>query len=106
MEGERDQEAESWGLLVPLLAESFGGMKMIYVRDLRATSSSLQGWKHFASKHVKFGILCLLSLTVDKGSFPQGTCLKFNPENIQGEWHVLLGFLHLFLIMLLTCCFL
>lgn len=34
VEGERDQEAESWGLLVPLLAESFGGMKMIYVRDL------------------------------------------------------------------------
>lgn len=34
MEGERDEEAESGGLLVPLLAGSFGGMKMIYVRDL------------------------------------------------------------------------
>ena len=77
---------------------------MIYVSDPRATNFSLQGQKHFPPKHVKFGILCLLSVTVDKESFPQGTCLKFNPENFQGEWHLFLWFMHLFLIMLLTCC--
>lgn len=99
-------KVESWGLLVPLLAEGFGGTKMIYVSDPRATNFSLHGEKHFAPKHVKFGIFCLLSLTVGKESCLQGPCLKFNPENFKGEWCLFLGFMHPFLIMLLTCYFL
>lgn len=70
-------------LLVPLLAEAFGRMEMIYVRDLRATKFSLQGQKRFLPKHFNFGVLCLLSLTVGKESCLHGPCLKFAPGNFQ-----------------------
>lgn len=70
-------------LLVPLLVEAFGRMKMIYARDHRATNFSLHGQKHFPPKHFKFGVLCLLSLTVGKEPCLHGPCLKFAPGNFQ-----------------------
>lgn len=79
---------------------------MISVRDLRATNFSFCGQKHLPPKRVRLGVLCLLDLTVGKESHLQGPCLKFAPENFQGEWRVFLGFMHLLLIMVLTCCFL
>lgn len=102
--GIRKLSAEA--LLVPLLAEAFGRMKMIYARDLRATNFSLHGQKRFLRKHFKFEVLCLLNLTVGKESFLHGPRLKFAPGNFQGKWHLLLGLTHLLLIMSLTCCFL
>lgn len=63
LDNERDTrylEAGNWDLLVPLLVEDFGRVKMIYVRDLRATNFSLCGQKYFPPKHVKFRSLMLI----------------------------------------------
>lgn len=77
--------AESWALLAPVLAEAFGRMSMISVRDLRATNFSLCGQKHFPAKHVKLRVSCLLNLTVGKASCLPGLVLSLPLKTSRGN---------------------
>ena len=81
-------------------------MKMISVRDLRIINFSLFGQKHFPPKHVKLGVFCLLNLMV-KNLISNDFAISLPLKTFRGNGLTFfLGFMHILLIMVLTCCFL